>query len=185
MRWRRCSAVQGVIGVLLVTGLLGIPVAQATVVPPGPVSGVWDIAGSPYQVEGDILAECEGWWKKHVIGRVPPEPDGSASFKRYLRDRYSKTRGEWLEPSDEMRELIEGLRKVECLSRAVDKAFRSSLSAPTAARRRSLSSPLSANGSQAGPSGTLTPNSLTNSLLHLRATQYPCWMSAEISRSEK
>lgn len=44
------------------------------------------------QLGADLLAIAEAWWTKHVIGGVPPEPDGSEHYARHLRDRFRHAR---------------------------------------------------------------------------------------------
>lgn len=41
------------------------------------------------ELEAYLLEEAERFWKVHVIGGRPPDPDGSDSFERYLADRFS------------------------------------------------------------------------------------------------
>jgi len=47
----------------------------------------WTIHRDP-QLGADLLAIGEAWWTKHVIGGVPPEPDGSEHYARHLRSRF-------------------------------------------------------------------------------------------------
>jgi predicted phage-related endonuclease len=45
--------------------------------------------GRDLELEGYLLEEAERFWTQHVIARVPPPPDGSASFADYLRRRFT------------------------------------------------------------------------------------------------
>lgn len=72
------------------------------------------------EVEGYLREEVEHFWKHHVLARVEPTADGSASFARYLRRRFSKTNGELLPVDADTQRLIEQLRAVECLGRLVE-----------------------------------------------------------------
>lgn len=38
-------------------------------------------------VEDEIVGKCDQWYRNHVLGTVPLEPDGSKSWGRYLSDR--------------------------------------------------------------------------------------------------
>jgi putative phage-type endonuclease len=64
---------------------------------------VWDIAllkaGTSFtiytihrdaQLERDILAQLGDWWEKHVVGKTPPEIDGSPGWTAYLKKKYPR-----------------------------------------------------------------------------------------------
>ncbi len=74
------------------------------------------------ELEGSLLERCGQWWQQHVVARVPPEADGSKQYASYLRRRFDKTTHELLTPDSETVELVERLRDIECLARAVTAA---------------------------------------------------------------
>jgi putative phage-type endonuclease len=43
-----------------------------------------------YEVDDLIKEEVESWWKRHIVGDVPPEPDGSESFTNYLKNKFKR-----------------------------------------------------------------------------------------------
>ena len=62
---------------------------------------VWDIAllknGSAFSIytihrdlelENDIKTQLLAWWEKHIVGKVPPDVDGSGAWKAYLRKKF-------------------------------------------------------------------------------------------------
>lgn len=73
-------------------------------------------------VEARMLEEVERWWRAHVVARVPPEPDGSESFARYLRERFSVTSADqsYIHPTPEMREQLDRLRVVNWLAKQIE-----------------------------------------------------------------
>jgi predicted phage-related endonuclease len=58
------------------------------------------------EIEGYILEEAESFWRRHVLERRPPDPDGSDSFKRYLEGKFADT-GEVIEATNELLYLVD------------------------------------------------------------------------------
>jgi putative phage-type endonuclease len=40
------------------------------------------------ELERDMAEQLTAWWVKHVVGKVPPDVDGSGAWKAYLRKRF-------------------------------------------------------------------------------------------------
>lgn len=62
------------------------------------------------ELEGMLLDQVGRWWTDHVVAGVPPEIDGSEAYTRYLRRRYPADMAPPLDPSPELRELVQALK---------------------------------------------------------------------------
>jgi len=51
------------------------------------------------EVQEAIVSKCRDWWKKHIEGRLPPEPDGSNASVEWLKKRFP-------EPKHELRQAL-------------------------------------------------------------------------------
>jgi putative phage-type endonuclease len=74
------------------------------------------------ELESYLLEEVDRWWRAHVVARVEPPPDGSESFMRYVRGRFEKTTGQYVEPSPDVAAAVARLRVVEAVHRRVEHA---------------------------------------------------------------
>ncbi len=41
--------------------------------------------------EDAIRVKAADWWQKHIIGDVPPEPDGSENYREFLKVRFARS----------------------------------------------------------------------------------------------
>jgi putative phage-type endonuclease len=73
------------------------------------------------ELEDSLLDEIERFWKRHVIARVPPPPDGSDSFKRYLQRRFSKTTGALPPSTLQVDDWAKSLRLIKTVIRWAEK----------------------------------------------------------------
>lgn len=77
------------------------------------------------EVEAYLLEEAERFWRVHVIGGEPPTPDGSASFGRYLAQRFKTHSADLIGSTPEVdraaRQLIRAKRAQKKLIAITDK----------------------------------------------------------------
>ncbi len=62
------------------------------------------------ELEGYLLEHAERFWSQHVLKRIPPDPDGSLQFSKYLAQRFDKTSGELARAGPEHEGMIETYR---------------------------------------------------------------------------
>jgi putative phage-type endonuclease len=62
------------------------------------------------ELELDLVAGATDFWEKHVKGGVPPEPDGSEQYTRFLAGRWSAVRDIYLGPTAYSEQCVQGLR---------------------------------------------------------------------------
>lgn len=80
-----------------------------------------------YVVERDrelgatLLEEVERFWRVNVVGGVEPEPDGSESYKKYLRTRFSKHSAELVESTPAIDAATARLLEVKRTAKALEK----------------------------------------------------------------
>lgn len=70
------------------------------------------------QLEAYLLQEANAFWAR-VERREPPPADGSDSFGRYLRDRFSSTTGLVLESNPEADEAARALQRLRALGKLI------------------------------------------------------------------
>ena len=64
------------------------------------------------ELEAYLLEEADRFWRVNVLGGVPPDPDGSDSFGKYIAGRFQKHRAELLPSSPEIDAAARKLRRV-------------------------------------------------------------------------
>jgi putative phage-type endonuclease len=72
------------------------------------------------EVQDAIRDKAADWWQKHIIGDVPPEPDGSENYSEYLKVRFARSTmvtkpvtAEVAEWAASLREATERLKVIE------------------------------------------------------------------------
>lgn len=65
------------------------------------------------ELEAMLLDAGERFWTKHIVADVPPDPDGSLSYRGYLSDRFSKHGKDLVESSDEVDIALESLMAIK------------------------------------------------------------------------
>lgn len=77
-------------------------------------------------LEATMLEEIERFWTRCVVAGVPPEPDGSSRYGKYLKERFRRHDVELLESTPEIElateSLLEIKREQKKLQRARDRA---------------------------------------------------------------
>lgn len=74
-----------------------------------------------FEFERWLAGECDRWWLEHVVGKRPPEVDGSDECARYLaRIHPPKAAAEWLEATPEIDELALQLQAVRDQRKALE-----------------------------------------------------------------
>lgn len=61
------------------------------------------------ELEAMLLDAAERFWTSHVLADIPPEPDGSDSYRSYLSGRYDKHSDYIIGASDEVELAVESL----------------------------------------------------------------------------
>jgi putative phage-type endonuclease len=68
-----------------------------------------------------LLEACEAFWKRHILAKVPPSPDGSEKANRMVRQLFPRSRVEMLEATPEAdamaRHYLELCRTEDALSK--------------------------------------------------------------------
>lgn len=64
-------------------------------------------------LEDSILEETEHFWTNHVVAGVPPPPDGSERYNRYLKSRFKRHDVEIVESNPEVELAVESLLMVK------------------------------------------------------------------------
>lgn len=95
----------------------------------------WDIAvlvgGNDYREytihhSADVIAGlvdgAERFWVDHVLADIPPEPDDSDDYRRFLADRYPNSSGEIRKATAEEMEIIARYQDAVVTAHAADKA---------------------------------------------------------------
>jgi predicted phage-related endonuclease len=79
----------------------------------------YTMAADP-EVQDAIRDKAADWWQKHIIGDVPPEPDGSENYREFLKVRFARSTmvtkpvtAEVAEWAASLREATERLKVIE------------------------------------------------------------------------
>lgn len=67
-----------------------------------------------------LLEECERFWRVNVVGGAQPEPDGSESYKAYLRTRFAKHNAELVASTPEIDAAATRLLEVKRAQKAAE-----------------------------------------------------------------
>ena len=88
----------------------------------GTIADDWRIYTIDRDENADIIAEllrlAGVWWRRHVVGGVPPEIDTSRAASRWLRSRHGDPRDIFDEATDADEMLVEAYRKAVDMERA-------------------------------------------------------------------
>jgi predicted phage-related endonuclease len=68
----------------------------------------------------DLLTIAEDWWKRHIIGRVQPDPDGTEKYGEYLRKRFPDSISQTVHASDALNAEVVKLRAARAARKAAE-----------------------------------------------------------------
>jgi putative phage-type endonuclease len=74
------------------------------------------------ELEAYLLEEAERFWKRNVLGGVAPEPDGSPSFARYLKQRFAAHSAEIVDAGADVDSLLAEYRDARDAEKAAKAA---------------------------------------------------------------
>ena len=68
----------------------------------------------------DLLTIAEDWWKRHIVGRVQPDPDGSNKYSEYLASRFPDSVTQTVTAGPLLDEVVEKLRRARAASKTAE-----------------------------------------------------------------
>jgi putative phage-type endonuclease len=72
------------------------------------------------EVDAAIMERADEWWKKHIVGDMPPEPDGSESYGSYLKAKFARSTELVMKPTPIANEWAVKLRAAKERLKAVE-----------------------------------------------------------------